>query len=172
MKILITDDQTRRYGRLIEAFTSLGIERDKIDIMPCANDARDRLESTHYDLLILDILLPLWPEGDPEIQHSLDLLLEIHEGETLHKPVHILGITSDRSIAGEALTKFEDWTWSVVDFSESNDEWINRVLNCVKYIGNEGRVIATEMPMNGVDLAIICALEKPELEEILKLPWN
>jgi len=74
VKILIADDQAKRYQALIRELESCGVQRNDIHIVTCANDARQRLESTHYELLILDLLLPLWPEGDPGIAHSLALL--------------------------------------------------------------------------------------------------
>jgi nucleoside phosphorylase len=172
MKILIADDQASRYKRFIDALASIGVECDSVNIESCAKGARDRLQETYYDLLILDILLPLRPESEPEIQSSLDLLFELHEGNEYHKPGRILGITADKEIAGDATAHFEKQTWTVVEFSESSDEWINRTINCVSYILNEEKKITTEQPSYGVDLAIICALEKPELEEVLKLPWN
>jgi len=172
MKILIADDQACRYKRLIEALAGIGVKRDSIDIVSCANNARDQLQNTPYDLLILDILLPLRPEDEPNIQSSLDLLFELHEEDGYHKPGQILGITADRNVAGDALAGFEERTWTVVEFSEINDEWVKRAINCVNYILSEKKKLLTEQPNYGVDLAIICALEKPELEEVLKLPWN
>lgn len=172
MKILIADDQTRRYARLIEALADIDVTRDKIDFVSCANDARERLQNFHYDLLILDILLPLWPESEPDIQSSLDLLFELHEVDDYHKPGRILGITADRDVAGDASARFEERTWTVVEFSESSDEWVKRAVSCVNYILNEEKKPTEEQLSHEVDLAIICALEKPELEEVLKLPWN
>lgn len=172
MKILVADDQARRYGRLIESLANIGVERGDIEIVPSANDARSCLEVTHFDLLILDILLPLWPEGDPDIRHSLDLLLELHEGDNLKRPGRILGITSDKSVANAVEEKFDEWTWTILQFSESNDGWVHKAVNCVRYIQTDGEVSVVEKSTHRVDLAIICALEKPELEEVLKLPWN
>lgn len=172
MRILIADDQARRYVRLLESLEKIGVVRSNVEIVSCANDARDRMTKMRYDLLILDILLPLWPEGDPDIQNSLDLLFELSESGEFHKPGRILGITADREIVERASAEFAAWTWTVVGFSESNDEWLNCALNCVRYIQGEEKKAATELPAHGIDLAIICALEKPELEEVLKLPWN
>lgn len=172
MKILITDDQTRRYVRLITALETIGVQRNVVTIVSCSNDARERLRNDQYDLLILDIFLPLWPEGEPDGQHSLDLLLELHEGDELHKPKHILGITGDKNVTANASATFESQTWTVVEYSDSNDEWVHRAINCVRYILDEQRSIDTQRPKHSVDLAIICALATPELEEVLKLPWN
>lgn len=172
MKILIADDQPRRYGRLIDALKKIDVARDRIEFVTCADEARNCLQHNHYDLLILDILLPVRPESDPDIQSSLDLLFELHEGDSYQKPGRILGITADKNVAGEASVSFEERTWTVVEFSESNDEWVNRAVECIRYTLNEEKKPVTERQSYDIDLAIICALEKPELEEVLKLPWN
>jgi nucleoside phosphorylase/CheY-like chemotaxis protein len=172
MRILIADDQARRYGRLVSALEHVGVQRNAIDIVSCANDARERLVGAQYDLLVLDILLPLWPESEPTVIHSLDLLLELHEGEELPKPRRILGITADLQLVSGADSTFESWTWTVLEYSESSDDWINRTVNCVRYIEAEERGSNGEKAKSLIDLAIVCALARPELEEVLKLPWN
>lgn len=86
MRILVVDDNPKRYDRLFAAFAKLGITRKQIDLVDSANGARDMLASRSYDLLILDILLPLWSEGEEDTQHSADLLFEIREGEIANPP--------------------------------------------------------------------------------------
>ena len=172
MKLLIVDDQPARYARLIQALERLGVLRDQIDIELCANAARKRLDSNRYDLLILDILLPLWPEREPDVQHSLDLLLELQESTDLRKPGHILGITVDLELARDTAVKLMEWTWAVIQYRENSDEWMNRVVNCVRYILEEEIQLDASSEPYGTDLAVVCALAKPELEEVLRLPWN
>src|SRR5689334_23243189 len=113
MKILIADDQAKRYGRMTSALERVGVPREMIDIASCANQARDLLGSQKYDLLLLDILLPLWSESEPGVKHSMDLLLNLHEGGELVKPRHILGITADLSLVSGADSQFAEWTWAV-----------------------------------------------------------
>jgi len=172
MRVLIVDDETRRYGRLISAFKEIGIEREQIDIVPSAEDARDKLLEVRYELLILDILLSLRPEDEPDVKNSLNLLMELHEGDDYHKPIQILGITGDMSIAGESAKKFAEWTWYVLKYSATDDEWVNRAVNCAKYVLEHDRQVGADRPKYGLDLAIVCALERPELQEVLKLPWH
>ncbi|HEY8604743.1 hypothetical protein [Tsuneonella suprasediminis] len=171
MKILIVDDAPQRYDRLVTALDVIGIGREKIDIVTCANDARDRLAVNAYDLLILDVLLPLWPESASDVQHSMDLLFQIREGEIENVPRYVVGITADLDVAGKALAQFEDWTWSVLNFAEDNDEWVVRAANCAKFARDQHTDAAPE-PAARVDLAIVCALSEPEEAELLKLPWN
>lgn len=170
MKILIVDDKPKRYDRLISAFEEIGITRNQIDLVSCANAAREKIGQQLYDLLILDILLPLWPEGDESVQNSADLLFEIREEELPNPPRHILGITADRDIAASALQDFEGHTWTVLDYAHDNDDWVSRATNCARYL----LVRRAEPQKQGerIDLAIVCALPSPETSEVLKLPWN
>ncbi|RLA43685.1 MAG: hypothetical protein DRR42_21405, partial [Gammaproteobacteria bacterium] len=173
MKILISDDQLTRYQRLIERFEEMGVRRDDIDLVPSANDARRLLASRTYDLLILDILLPLRAEeSDCLSTNSVDLLLELSEGDSLIRPMHIVGITGDKSIVADAESSFTDSTWIVIEYSAISDEWMQNIENCVTYIQAKKRATNQAAPDFGVDLAVICALESPELEELLKLDWN
>lgn len=164
----------QRYERLFKALNDIGVERKQIDLVPCATDARERLDKENYDLLLLDILLPLWPEetGDFVSTHSLDLLFELNEEDSLKKPGYIIGITGDKSVIAEAESMFTKSTWSVVEYSASSDEWVELVKNCANYILANEKMPTSSKTVYGIDLAIICALEKPELEEVLKLDWN
>jgi nucleoside phosphorylase/CheY-like chemotaxis protein len=172
MKILIADDQTRRYDRLVEALEKIGVNREQIDIVNCAHTAQECLEKNYYDLFILDVLLPVRPEDEPDLRHSIDLLIELHEDDLLIKPGYILGITADKVIVGEASKIFDELTWTIVQYAHDNDGWINQVLNCIRYLLNKGSRKEEGSLEYQVDLAVICALEKPELEEVLRLPWN
>ena len=171
MKILVVDDNPKRYDRLFVAFEKIGIARHQVDLVNSANAARERLELRPYDLLILDILLPLWPEGEEDPQHSADLLFEIREGEVPNPPRYILGITGDREVASSVLQEFEDYTWTVLHYADVNDEWIGRATNCARYLAERSDK-TLDNTIERVDLAVICALAKPEQEELLKLPWN
>jgi nucleoside phosphorylase len=168
MKILILDDEPRRYPRLITALAAQGIDRGDIELVACVDQARHSMAATQFDLLIIDILIPNAIEGDPDVRHSLDLLMDIRESDQVQKPGYILGITADPEATGEALAQLEAWTWAVLEYSDSNDEWVSKAANCARYIQHGSQT--EDRPT--VDLAIVCALAKPELEEVLKLPWN
>lgn len=170
MRILIVDDRPKRYDRLMVALHKIGITRNQIDLVSGANAAREKIEEHLYDLLILDILLPLWPEGEESVQHSADLLFEIREEELPNPPRHILGITADRKIAASVLEDFERQTWTVLDYADDNDEWVTRAVNCARYLLVHRNTPAEQGER--IDLAIICALASPEQKEVLKLAWN
>jgi nucleoside phosphorylase/CheY-like chemotaxis protein len=170
IRILIVDDQPRRYDRFINELRLIDIGRESVDIATSCADARDRFARNEYDLLILDILVPLNPEDEESPQNAIDLLFEIREGELTSRVPQILGVTADRSAAGTALTQFEDWCWTVLDYSRSTDDWMRRALNCVVFVKSKSAGSAS--CSSNADVAIVCALQNPELSEVLKLPWN
>lgn len=174
MKILIVDDCPQRYGRFVEAIQGMGVELPDIDTAVGAKQADEFLQQKQYDLLILDIVLPVWPQGKADPKHALDLLFTIHEDdETLHRPRHIVGITSDRAAADRAASEFAAYTWTIIDYSPSDDEWLARLVACVRYLLQSPSAAAPQAPArDGADVAIVCALATPELSRVLELPWN
>ncbi|WP_420725615.1 hypothetical protein [Hwanghaeella sp. LZ110] len=170
MNILIVDDNPKRYGKLRPEIEAAGVSPENVDIVVSIFDAKRSIQSKKYDLLILDILIPLRPEDDAHTDHSVDFLFEVQEESFVNKPTWILGITSDREIASDAVRRFSDCCWTVLDYSETDDEWIKRTLNCVTYIlGQDHKKLVEEPP---IDLLIVCALQAPELTKVLEIPWN
>lgn len=170
MKILIVDDNPRRYDRLFQAFAEIGIERGQVSLVGSANGARDEIERHNFDLLILDILIPLWPESEEGLQHSADLLFQLRENEIENAPRHVIGITGDKEATRSVCEQFDAFAWTVLEYSDTNDDWIKQAANCARYLQASAQV--QEGGSDRIDLAIICALPTPEQSEVLKLPWN
>ncbi|MEL6564725.1 MAG: hypothetical protein AAFQ59_09805 [Pseudomonadota bacterium] len=170
LSILIVDDHPNRYKPLIDALTEMGIQRSDIKFLSSTNEASEELEGIRYDLLILDILVPAWPDLEADQVNSADLLLAIQSDDTINKPRYIVGITADLNTVDAATKEFEKNTWTVVPYSVVDDSWVQRIVNCAKYLmKNDER---TDKQDFNFDLAIVCALKEPELEEVLKLPWH
>ncbi|HFQ7086730.1 TPA: hypothetical protein ACHSON_002239 [Raoultella planticola ATCC 33531] len=173
MKILIVDDHPVRYKELVVELATLGISREDICFVTYANEAYERLENDSYDLLILDILIPLDRFDEPDHSNSLNILYSISEAEGINKPGKVIGISSDISAAESVSGEFSEHTWSIIRYDINNIEWIRKIINCAKYlIGKIGSKDDEVKKQNAVDLAIICALQTPELDAVLRLPWN
>lgn len=170
MKILIVDDEATRYSILIKSLVEMGIQRSDISISVSSSDAKDKLEQTKFDLLILDLLIPLWPEDEPSEQNSEDLLNELNISEEINRPSKIIGITADKSGLKGTVEKFEHETWHVVEYEISCTDWVKKIQNCVQYLNDNP--VDENLKENKFDLAIICALDDPELTEVLALDWN
>jgi nucleoside phosphorylase len=170
LRVLIVDDHPGRYRPLLDALADIGIHRGDIKFLTSTNQAAEELEDNQYDLLILDVLVPAWPDLNADQVNSADLLLAIQNDSMIHKPRYIVGITADLSVVDESAKEFEKNTWTVVRYSAVDDSWIQRIFNCAKYLIKDGEREDTRE--FNFDLAVVCALKEPELEEVLKLPWH
>lgn len=170
MRILIVDDFQSKYDRFIAGLELVGISRADIMLVTNANDARDCLENTAYDLMVLDVVLPLRAGDAPRDQNSIDLLIELASSDSLLRPRQIVGITAHDELVSKVAPIFKERLWTVVSYKEGQDEWIKQLLNCAVYLlGGADRGLARKP---GVDLAIVCALHTPELAAVLQLPWD
>jgi nucleoside phosphorylase len=171
MRILIVDDTPKRYRSLVTELEGVGVSRDDIDFVQSTNDARDKLDSQPYDLMVLDVLVPLRVGEEEHEQHSLDLLTEINGGGLVHAPTQIVGITADESAADRTHQVFASQLWTLIRYREENADWIVQIVNCVAYLQlHAGQ--QPEAPQFGTDVAIICALPEPELTAIRNLDWS
>lgn len=169
MKILIIDDNPRRYGELATQLDQLGLNKSDYKIVDCVNTAEDLLVSNYYDLIILDILIPYYNYGEADKQVSIDFFNYLHSDECNHKPEKIIGITSDKEILKKTQSKFEAFTWQIIGYSDTDDDWLKTLLAYINYLIRKNR---SEENNYNYDVLIINALQFPELSAILELPWN
>lgn len=170
MKILVVDDHPRRYEKLVPRLVDAGVSRNDMFLVSSALDARKRLAQEKFDLLIVDILLPLRPEEPPEDRHSRELLQEILETDALGKPRQIIGLTAYPDAANKVEPFFKEHLWTIIGYTDGNDSWIQQIANCVTYLSQE--VSSPTSRPYGVDIAIMSALADPEHRAILQLPWK
>jgi nucleoside phosphorylase/CheY-like chemotaxis protein len=172
MKILFVDDDNRKIKTIAPILKDrCGIDQDCIHVSYDAMQARQALGETKFDLMILDLLLPLRAVDDPDVRHSTDLLREIVLESDLRKPSMILGITRDMNARIAAEPLFQDHLWTVIEVNETSDEWTQRIVNCVRYL-KAGEERSPEAKEYKIDVAILTALPSPELEAVHCLPWE
>lgn len=171
MKILIADDLQSKIAKLVDVLTqNCGLSRDQIEVAQTSVEARRLLKDQFFDLFIMDILLPAKPEDPPARATSLDLLREIMEEGSCVKPAHILGLTAYPDEAAAAEPYFREQLWNLIKFDETDDDWAKPICNCVEYI--KDRKTQTEDPRHEVDVCILTALQDPEMDAVLRLPWR
>ena len=79
MKVLIVDDILQKVIEVKELLQSaLGKTDVQIVVAGSGLEARERLSETKYDLLVLDIKLPLRMGDEPDRRGGMTLLTEIH----------------------------------------------------------------------------------------------
>lgn len=115
MNILIVDDNNDKIAKIVSVIESVS-EKFNIDTVIDSISAQVELKKTKYDLLILDLLLPLRPNQEPVPNGGELLLKEITRNKTLKPPSIIVGITQFEEHKSNfssiwKLLLFNDTTW-------------------------------------------------------------
>ncbi len=128
MKILIVDDDNSKIAHIVSeirgAYEDLQIETE-IDI----TGAIKRVSQTKFDLLIVDLLLPVRAGQTPDEQGGSRLVQEINRNKSLKSPNFIIGVTQYE----EFRTKFPSM-WNVLIYSPSKNEWRESLKEIIHHI--------------------------------------
>lgn len=170
MRILIVDDDEDRAVKLIAHLVAYaGCTRGDVDVESNGMSARDALAAATYDLLVLDVVLPLRTGDEPNEQVAVSLLTELSETTKLRKPKHIVGLTAYEVAERENAQDFTSRSWVLVRENSLNDDWMQTIGSAVRYIRDYDE---NQAPLEyGVDVVIVTALHL-EMEAIRRLPWD
>lgn len=168
MKVLIVDDNIFKAGKLAKVLTDEGISRDDIEIVSSAMKVRERLKLERYDLLVLDLLLPLREEDDPLLDTSLNLISEITERDVYIKPQHIVGFTAFGNEVALADSAFKDRMWTIVSYDATTNSWETQFRYMARYLVKSDH---QQTPLHyGINLCVVTALQI-EMDAVYRLPW-
>src|ERR1700682_2805775 len=93
VRILVVEDDSKKLSRILAILEESGVERVAIDVGQTGAEARRHLTETQYDLVILDIALPMRPEDPPDRRGGIKLLDEVLERGTYKLPLSLVGLT-------------------------------------------------------------------------------
>jgi nucleoside phosphorylase/CheY-like chemotaxis protein len=168
MKILIVDDDINKAGKLAKVLSEEGINRGDIEIVSCAMNARTRLREERFDLLVIDLLLPLREEDAPELNMALDLIKEITERDVYFKPSNIVGFTAYTDAVIEANSAFNQRMWTIVSYDPTTNSWETQFRHMAHYLVES---LNQSTPLHYVtDICVVTTLQI-EMEAVYRLPW-
>lgn len=173
IKILVVDDNSEKIdeiGKIINEFGDIG--EDQVNTANNLNDARKYLSNEKYDLLILDMNIPIKIGGDAKNNAGVDLLRDIDKLERINKPSNIVGLTAHEDLKELYECEFNISGWILIQYSRISSMWKDQLRNKIQYIIDD-----KESQMNSknslkeydYDLAIITALRETELESVLNI---
>jgi nucleoside phosphorylase len=87
------------------------------------------------------------------------------------RPGHIVGLTAFENIFDEAGSVFEKELWSLVFYDPSSQTWIDMIQAKCRHILASNNA-QSDRPEFGCDFCIVTALQDPELDAVLNLPWD
>ncbi|MCV0437436.1 MAG: hypothetical protein K5880_02305 [Hydrogenophaga sp.] len=146
MKYLLIEDLDAKADEISAYLRSID-DAAQIDRVDNLGEARHRLLVNEYELIIFDIYLPL-TKGESEQDVSSEILADFARSRNYHAEAIAVTKYSDRGLQRSRL--FNDNGVTVVEFSESDGQWRESLLQKVRKIQSSRRL----------DFIVFCALTK------------
>ncbi|EKN3458723.1 response regulator [Yersinia enterocolitica] len=124
--------------------------------------AIEELNQNTYDLIIIDIQIPDVDGGDINTSGGVELLHQIENFSDIAVPKYIFGLTSNSSDTSEHQSAFAKHGWYLFDLNRDASAWQTILINKIESSNDNNYYYHP-------DVAIVTALEDPELDELLKL---
>lgn len=168
-RILIVDDEYFKP----QSISALALKLDDditIHHATTAQDARLKLRSEQYDLLLIDIDLPEAMGASPTPLGGM-LLFDIFVLDPMAKiPLDIIFITEKEDSIDLYNHEATKRGTSLCKFDNQNDTWKLFITGKLNLMLNRRKKDLNDTPV--ADIAIITALGYPELDAVLKLPYE
>ena len=118
-----------------------------------------------YDLVILDLFLPLQKGDPPSAEHGMSLFKCLRSDEDIWRPLYIVGFTKE--IPTEAQRdEFKKNMWFLIESKENSNQWQEALGNLLEHM-RRAKLGLQNTICYDYDVAIITALQVPE-NSILK----
>lgn len=171
MKVLLVDDDPLKLAAVRSELLAAANGRD-VTIVEAGDvvSAKRALVTEQFDLVVLDVALPMREDGQVHSEAGIDLIDDIAEHPDRYKtPVHVVGITGFQDIYHRVSGRFASHLWSLLYYEPASDSWIQPFQAKVRQLAAAKDV---PQPDHGCDAFIVCALQRPELDAVLELPWD
>ncbi|MFN7938732.1 MAG: hypothetical protein U0R19_35710 [Bryobacteraceae bacterium] len=171
IRVLIVEDDSAKLRRVSRCINEAAVDAD-VDYCIDVSEAKRRLRKRKYDLLVIDISIPLHAESDPDPEGGTHLVEDIAEDGSLLKPDHIVGLTAFEKLKRESSPAFEILDWLVVHYQQESDDWQVPLTKKLQHIESAKKSTKAEKRNFKSDFAVVCALDDPELSSVLNIPWE
>lgn len=171
IKILIVEDDDQKLERVKSGLADYVVGADlEIETSRTAIAAKRKLRQQHYDLLILDVALPLRTTDEVDPKGGINLLREVLDRAVYQKPAYVIGLTARQDIYQSSSEEFAEDLWSLVFFDFSSDEWLGKIERKILHIASQHEVKDASGGYD-VDLCVVAALQD-EIGPFLSNGWE
>lgn len=163
LKILVVDDDSVKVDAIAGLINSLQLADIEFHSVGDVSEARKELSIRAYDIMLLDILLPVRKGATPRADSSVDFLREIIEDGTCPAPKRIVAITSDETTLARHSPEFGQLVTQSLLVDPARDDWrysLDRLISHAR--------TAVQAAFN-FDICIQTALREPELSQLVKI---
>ena len=124
IKILIVDDNPSKQEKIKRnILDNHGIDNSDIDVACCTKEARKQLQANYYDLMILDLVLPIEENEECNAENGVRFLNEIGISPFIKPPIHIVGVSGFKDKVLEHNDEFRMKLWNLIEYEENSTAW-------------------------------------------------
>jgi CheY-like chemotaxis protein len=134
MKILIVDDDNTKTIQVVSLLKA-SLDFVEIDTVSDIFGAKRKINNIKYDLLIVDLVIPLREDLAPDELAGKNLVREIQRNTALKSPKYVIGFTQyqqDRETFSSI--------WNLLVYSPSSIEWQKTLLELINHIKKSSSV--------------------------------
>ena len=176
MKILIMDDRADKIEQISKVLTDMcGLKDREIDRARSLTSGRKLLLQFTYDLLVLDLVLPSYDDGQPEAEKSCKFIDEFDRFSRIRKPLVIIGMTEYEDEFQEMRAIYSQKLWDLIQYSQHSTDWMETLQRAVqKVIDIRTSLMNSMIAKHHFDVGIICALgeEYSQMERAFGYRWQ
>lgn len=170
IKVLLMDDTPEKIDKIKKVLTTnCLLSEDNITIAKSINSGRTELARNQYDILILDLVMPL--DDDQPIEEggqSEKFVDEMKRIGRLKVPHYIIGLSQYQQKVDENADKFNRKIWKLIHYDLQQDDWIDLLQEAVDSIINTKNQLEESIKKERTfDIGILCALPE-EFEQLTK----
>lgn len=176
IRILIMDDSDEKISRIRSVLTNnCLVDASNIDEAHSLNSGRKKLSENYYDLLILDLVLPINDKEEITPGKSETFINELYTFRRLKKPNFVIGLSQYENKVQDNMQSFEDKLWKLIPYDLSSCDWEQLLLSAVNIIlSTKSQILESIKNKNKFDFGIICALseEFEQMKVASGLEWD
>ena len=146
MRILVIEDN----GEKADALKALVVEVDQRATFKVCGDIRSaflELSATMFDLVVLDLMMPLTEDGEP--QDSGEELLQIVSSSPLNRTARVVALTAFEDLYEQQEAKFAELGVLLVHYSDASEGWKKTIRSMLMRVSARRRC----------DFVVVCALD-------------
>jgi Chemotaxis response regulator containing a CheY-like receiver domain and a methylesterase domain len=173
IKILIVDDFKPKRDKIVKTILDNHDMLEK-DIIQAKNtkEARKILYKEYFDLMILDLVLPIEELGECRAKHGVDFLNEIGINPSINPPIHIVGISGYKDQVSEFNQSFSKKLWNLIEYEECSSSWEDQLKSIIFHLVRTRQQFISASFSNQSEI-IIDHLEQNNLPNtLIGFKWN
>lgn len=135
IKVLVVDDLQSKRERIVKAILdNHDILEKNITQAKCVNEAKKILYREYFDLMILDLVLPIEEGGESSAKNATGFLSNIEINPSIHPPIHIVGISGYKDQVEEHHQDFSKKLWNLIDYEENSSTWADQLQSIIFHL--------------------------------------